>query len=400
MKKSVILLSLIVIGSAQTDYSLSFDGDNYIEVANDKSLEISDAITIQAWIRPEDLSSHRTVLGKWYQDQATWSYVLYATGSNGGAGFRLHDGSHNFVQLTSWSKEPVINEWAHLVATYNGSVAKVYINGTEVSSYSTVGTIAVNSNPLWIGKEGYGNPMNGVMDEIAIWNNGLSSDEVVTLYNAGSSLDASTNSGNYISSANLKGYWKFNEGAGTSVFDASGNGNDGIIYGADWDTTDSPFMPLVGNMFKIPHHHIEDYMHTAGVEIATGTWDVIASNGESSTSSANGPFTLTINASALSSDETGLVPQEFALHQNYPNPFNPTTTISYDLPEQAQVTLGIYDLLGKQIKTLVNHSQDAGNRITVWDGTDELGRPVSAGVYLYRIKAEEFTQTRKMLLLK
>ena len=118
MKKSVILLSLIVIGSAQTDYSLSFDGDNYIEVANDKSLEISDAITIQAWIRPEDLSSHRTVLGKWYQDQATWSYVLYATGSNGGAGFRLHDGSHNFVQLTSWSKEPVINNgliWLPLI---------------------------------------------------------------------------------------------------------------------------------------------------------------------------------------------------------------------------------------------------------------------------------------------
>jgi flagellar hook assembly protein FlgD len=57
-------------------------------------------------------------------------------------------------------------------------------------------------------------------------------------------------------------------------------------------------------------------------------------------------------------------------------------------------------LLGKQIKTLVNQSQDAGNRIAVWDGTDDLGRPVSAGVYLYQIQAGEFTQTRKMLLLK
>jgi len=94
------------------------------------------------------------------------------------------------------------------------------------------------------------------------------------------------------------------------------------------------------------------------------------------------------------------LPDGFALKQNYPNPFNPITTISYDLPEQAQVTLGIYDILGKQIKTLVNQSQDAGKRIAVWDGTDDLERQVSAGVYLYRIQAGEFTQTRKMLLLK
>ena len=68
--------------------------------------------------------------------------------------------------------------------------------------------------------------------------------------------------------------------------------------------------------------------------------------------------------------------------------------------EQAQVTLGIYDVLGKQIKTLVNQSQDAGNKIAMWDGTDELGRQVSAGVYLYQIQAGEFSQTRKMVLLK
>ena len=98
--------------------------------------------------------------------------------------------------------------------------------------------------------------------------------------------------------------------------------------------------------------------------------------------------------------EFGQTPIKYSLNNNYPNPFNPTTTISYDLPEQAQVTLGIYDLLGKKIKTLVNQSQDAGNKIAIWDGTDDLSRSVSAGVYLYRIKAGEFSQTRKMLLLK
>ncbi|MAG20541.1 MAG: hypothetical protein CMF77_00005 [Candidatus Marinimicrobia bacterium] len=127
---------------------------------------------------------------------------------------------------------------------------------------------------------------------------------------------------------------------------------------------------------------------------------MVATDGENDVYADNGPFTLTIDGSQLNINESELIPESFALHANYPNPFNPTTTISYDLPEQAQVTLGIYDLLGKQIKTLVNQSQDAGNRTAVWDGTDDLGRQVSAGVYLYQIEAGDFTQTRKMVLLK
>ena len=73
---------------------------------------------------------------------------------------------------------------------------------------------------------------------------------------------------------------------------------------------------------------------------------------------------------------------------------------SYDFPEHNQVTLSVYDLLGKQIKTLINQSQDAGRQIVMWDGTDDVRRQVSAGVYLYRIQTGEFTQTRKMLILK
>ena len=154
------------------------------------------------------------------------------------------------------------------------------------------------------------------------------------------------------------------------------------------------------NMYKVPYHHIEHYMHEAGVELISGTWNIIATDGKYDVSATNGPFTLTIDGSKLNVNEGDLIPETFALHANYPNPFNPSTTISYDLPEQAQVTLKVYDMLGKQIKTLVNQSQDAGNRTAVWNGTDNLGRQVSAGVYLYQIQAGEFSQTRKMLLLK
>ncbi|MDP6587267.1 MAG: T9SS type A sorting domain-containing protein, partial [Anaerolineales bacterium] len=154
------------------------------------------------------------------------------------------------------------------------------------------------------------------------------------------------------------------------------------------------------NMWTIPLNHVKYYMDEAGYEVATGTWTITAHDGKGHSYAVNGPFELTIDASSVSIDEVGLIPETFALHANYPNPFNPSTTISYDLPKRSQVTLGIYDLLGKQIKTLVKQSQDAGNKIAVWDGTDDLGRQVSAGVYLYQIQAGQFTQTRKMLLLK
>jgi hypothetical protein len=94
------------------------------------------------------------------------------------------------------------------------------------------------------------------------------------------------------------------------------------------------------------------------------------------------------------------LPVEFALHPNYPNPFNPVTTIRYDLPEPARVRIVVYDLLGRQVKTLLNGARETGYWTVRWDGTDDQGQAVGAGVYLYRIETERFTQTRKMILLK
>ena len=100
-------------------------------------------------------------------------------------------------------------------------------------------------------------------------------------------------------------------------------------------------------------------------------------------------------------NDTGLsLPTVYALHYNYPNPFNPITSLRYDLPEQAQVMLTIYDLMGREITQLVNTAQEAGYRSVQWNATDMHGKPVSAGVYLYQVRSGEFVQTRKMVLLK
>ena len=94
------------------------------------------------------------------------------------------------------------------------------------------------------------------------------------------------------------------------------------------------------------------------------------------------------------------IPDAFALHQNYPNPFNAGTTIEYDLPVPSDVRIYIYNILGQQVKILVDEQQDAGYKAEQWFGENEMGRRVSTGVYFYRIIAEDFEKTKKMMFLK
>jgi hypothetical protein len=101
---------------------------------------------------------------------------------------------------------------------------------------------------------------------------------------------------------------------------------------------------------------------------------------------------------------TGDVPDaasKWTLHQNVPNPFNPVTTISYDVPAGGgAVSLAVYDVAGRLVRTLVSGAQDEGRRQVSWDGRDGLGQAMSSGVYFYRLKAGDAVHTRKMLLLK
>ena len=83
-----------------------------------------------------------------------------------------------------------------------------------------------------------------------------------------------------------------------------------------------------------------------------------------------------------------------------PNPFNPVTTLRYDLPENNMVNITIYDMLGRQVKTLINQAQDAGFKSIIWNAKNDYGKPVSAGIYLYQIQAGEYISTKKMVLLK
>ena len=154
--------------------------------------------------------------------------------------------------------------------------------------------------------------------------------------------------------------------------------NTGPLYqGQEIPTQGSAQNSTLNRTFRV-HRYPTDYLGFAGHNLEP-----------------TGPIELYMNTHDLT-----YLPDKHSLHQNYPNPLNPETIIPYDLPENIFVNITIYDLLGRQVKTLVNQVQNAGFNSIQWNATNDYGEPVSAGIYLYQIQAGTFYQTRKMALLR
>ena len=109
---------------------------------------------------------------------------------------------------------------------------------------------------------------------------------------------------------------------------------------------------------------------------------------------------MSVGTITVSSD--GVNPTEFGISGNYPNPFNPSTTIEYNIEHSGHVTLKIYDIMGRSVRTLVNEYKESGrpDYKVVWDGRDNSGQQVSAGLYLYTLKSNGMTSHAKMVLMK
>jgi len=107
-----------------------------------------------------------------------------------------------------------------------------------------------------------------------------------------------------------------------------------------------------------------------------------------------------VKAVVLTLNDGANIPKVFALGQNYPNPFNPTTRFTVDVPKTSSVEVTIYDVLGQKVNTLMNGQQAAGSISVQWDGRDANGLPVTSGVYFVHMKADNFTATQKIVLMK
>ncbi|MCX6167709.1 MAG: T9SS type A sorting domain-containing protein [Ignavibacteriales bacterium] len=132
---------------------------------------------------------------------------------------------------------------------------------------------------------------------------------------------------------------------------------------------------------------------------ATYYWRVLSKTDNGSISSYSTPGSFkTSGATAVEDQE--VIPTQFELSQNYPNPFNPSTRITYSLPQNSFVSIKVYDMLGREVRSLVNTEMLSGNHSVEWSGIDNAGSKVSSGTYIYRITAGNFVAIKKMILVK
>ncbi len=136
----------------------------------------------------------------------------------------------------------------------------------------------------------------------------------------------------------------------------------------------------------------------AAIAVGDAEIMVIANDGKGGT--AVDTFKVTVESPTGVSDPGTSTPAAFSLSQNHPNPFNPATTIEFALPQASLVSLKIYDVLGKEIRTLTNRYYNAGHYTFDWDGKNNSRNRVSSGVYFYLLQAGDFSQVRKMTVVQ
>jgi flagellar hook assembly protein FlgD len=110
--------------------------------------------------------------------------------------------------------------------------------------------------------------------------------------------------------------------------------------------------------------------------------------------------TIAIHLTTVANDDDTTIPVVTALQGNYPNPFNPVTTIRFAAKDSGRMSLLVYNTKGQLVRTLVNGDVKAGNHSIVWNGKDDNGKPVSSGVYMYRMQTTGYSKTQKMMLMK
>ncbi|MFA5010704.1 MAG: LamG-like jellyroll fold domain-containing protein [Ignavibacteria bacterium] len=415
----------------ETDYSLSFNGTNaYVDCQNIDRFNLTNAVTVEAWIKFASTSSSMFVAGKVNHQGNRWGYGLFANANSvhgnqpGKVSFGIGRSWNSMHSVVSTSTL-IIDQWYHVAGTFDGQYIKIYINGgldntNNIGSPYTI--ITPTDVSFTIGNVMAGYWFNGLIDEVSVWNIARTAVDISSTYN--SSL-----AGN---EPGLIAYYKMNDGVGTNLTDEQTNftrasGADGTVYNATWSSTDYPLpAELTSFTANVKQRNVMLNWGTAsetnnsgfGVQRldAEGSWNEVAFvKGHGTTSTpvnysyedknlTTGTYSYRLKQvdyngnyeyfNLNSNVEIG-TPQKYSISQNYPNPFNPATKIYFDIPKVSSVKISVYDVSGREVKVLVNEKYQPGNYETVFDGS-----MFSSGVYFYKIQAGDFTETKKMILMK
>ncbi|MBT7755443.1 MAG: hypothetical protein HN726_04590, partial [Candidatus Magasanikbacteria bacterium] len=222
------------------DFSLSFDGvDDYVNIGRPISTENGDYASISAWFKTNTSTFNDGYGAIVTNDTEPTNPEFRIMVINGGyvqlSGGPSSVSGPNIITANTYND----NNWHHVIGTkYGSNCVGLYIDGDYIGNdCSGSGDMDAGNNYfIGSGRVNGNGAFNGIIDDVAIWNEALTSSEITALYNSGDGLNPSSNSGDYSSSSNLQAYWNFNDGEGSTLTDLSGNDNHGTITGATWST--------------------------------------------------------------------------------------------------------------------------------------------------------------------
>jgi hypothetical protein len=410
--------------------SFSFPGvqdvnQNAIVVPDQPLLDITGGITLSGWVHTTSLN-RQVIVTKLASGNN--NYLLEQLNRRGNFAINTHPypgGVDDLFGITPINT----GNWVHVVGTYDGASQKLYVNGVLDRQRSNSGPLFTNNIPLVIGNWWSATrPFTGEIDEVGVWSRALSETEILELYNNGNGFNpVPANQPPDCSQAapSVAVLWPPNhrmvdvsilgvtdpDGDAVTVTitgitqDEPVNGTGDGDTGPDGAGVGSSTAQVRAERSGVGNGRVYEVSFTAddgkggtcdgsvkvGVPHDQGKGKVPIDDGQAYNSLAAGkPIALEF---APEADLT------FGA-ENYPNPFNPSTTIRYTLPEASSVRLTIYNVLGQEVRTLVNAAQSRGVHSVQWDGRDASGRQAATGVYIYRLEAGRFVATRNMVFAK
>jgi len=233
-----------VLSSFENVYSLDFDGSNdYVDTGHHFSTVFDGSFTLSAWLKPDDGQPSANEMAMGVKDNSSSARISFLLKTDGKFLFTYesNDGAYTDVLTDSavWSNGE--STWKHIVVTINetnGAIV-IYVNGSSTKTgtedeYDDMSTFSADAN-FYIGSRNNDGSQDlgwaGLIDEVGIWDAALDADAVSAIYNSGTPIPLDSDLGNYDNSGDLQGWWRFEEGSGTTAIDTTGNNNGTLTNG-------------------------------------------------------------------------------------------------------------------------------------------------------------------------
>jgi hypothetical protein len=397
--------------------------NDYVVVPHHADLNVpGNEISIEAWV------NFTGEVGAWdhqiVSKTAPYPWFGYTFGLfNGLLSIAIFNGQYPTGSCCLSANFQMPYGWHHVVGMYSDvqDLARLYMDGVlvaENTSFITVLNNSGNTSDLFIGKLGLPNYdewhlWKGTIDEVAIYNRILLPEEVAEHYQNGLNglgyeiriipVVVDIKPGSDPNSINPKSKGVIPVAVlTTDDFDATSVDPLSVEFGPNGakETHGKGHIEDVdgdGDMDMVLHFKTQDSGIQCGQTAVTLTGETIGGIAITGTDAIQ---TVGCGANKAVADAEAGIPESYALLQNHPNPFNPETELDFQLPEANHVVVKIFNTLGEEIRTLVEAPYEAGYHRVRWDGKDKNGNPVASGIYLYQLQAGDFSQVRKMALLR